>query len=366
MRLSLFCQDICLYPLSPTVNRASMSRIQMHIHFRKSSPFIPRAEDTGLSLRAGLNLQKSMGPVSQWKRRSRWLRIWPSTPEPPRFVFVTHNSGTPSIYVCHRQICTNGCCVLATVSGQSYWTDRGTSHPCTCSDSLISLSGLVQSAQEAWRPRFTVCLVRTCADIDVNIVSAELLQSCPTLCDPMDRIACQAALSMGFFRQESWHEFPCPPSGDLPDPGIKPTSLMSPELAGWLFTIKFSSVSHLCPTLCTPMNHSTPRLPVHQQLLESTQTHVHRVGDATQPSHPLSSPSLPALSLSQHQGLFIWVSSLNQVAKGLEFQLQHQSFQCTPRTDLSLNLLVLSSYCCHIPRVLGNVHSLVVSRVSHG
>lgn len=96
MRLSLFCQDICLYPLSPTVNRASMSRIQMHTHFRKNSPFIPRAGDTGLSLRAGLNLQKLVGPVLQWKSRSRWLRIWPSTPEPPRLVFVTHNSATPT------------------------------------------------------------------------------------------------------------------------------------------------------------------------------------------------------------------------------------------------------------------------------
>ena len=66
----------------------------------------------------------------------------------------------------------------------------------------------------------------------------------------------------------------------------------------------FSSVAQLCPTLYDPMNHSTPGLPVHHQLLESTQTHVHRVGDAIQPSHPLSSPSPPALNLSQHQGLF--------------------------------------------------------------
>ena len=69
------------------------------------------------------------------------------------------------------------------------------------------------------------------------------------------------------------------------------------------------------------MNHSMPRFPIHHQLLESTQTHVHRVGDAIQPSHPLSSPSLPIFNLSQHQGLFKWVSSLHQVAKVLEFQL---------------------------------------------
>ena len=77
------------------------------------------------------------------------------------------------------------------------------------------------------------------------------------------------------------------------------------------------------------MNCSTPGLPVHYQLPEPTQTHVHWVGDAIQPSHPLSSPSPPAPNLSQHQGIFQWVSSSHQVAKALEFQLQHQSFQWT-------------------------------------
>jgi len=95
-----------------------------------------------------------------------------------------------------------------------------------------------------------------------------------------------------------------------------------------------SSVTQSCLTLCDPIECSTPGLPVHHQLLEFTHTHVHWVGDATQPSHPLSSPSPPALNLSQNQGLFQWVSSLHQVAKVLEFQLQHQSFQWTPRTDL--------------------------------
>ena len=93
----------------------------------------------------------------------------------------------------------------------------------------------------------------------------------------------------------------------------------------WHCSVQFSSVPHSCLTLCNPMNHSTPSLPVHHQLLESTQTHVHWVGDAIQPSHPLSSPSPPAFNLSQHQGLFKWVSSSHQVAKVLEFQLQHQS-----------------------------------------
>ena len=75
------------------------------------------------------------------------------------------------------------------------------------------------------------------------------------------------------------------------------------------------------------MNRSMPGLPVHHQLPEFTQTHVHRVGDAIQPSHPLLSPSPPALNLSQHQGLFQLVSSSHQVAKVLELQLQHQSSQ---------------------------------------
>jgi len=77
-------------------------------------------------------------------------------------------------------------------------------------------------------------------------------------------------------------------------------------------SVQFSSVTQSCPTLCDPMNHSMPGLPVHHQLPESTQTHVHWAGDAIQSSHPLSSPSPPALNLSQHQGLFKWVSSSHQ------------------------------------------------------
>ena len=109
----------------------------------------------------------------------------------------------------------------------------------------------------------------------------------------------------------------------------------------WYFLDQFSSVARSCPTLCDPMNRSTPGLPVHHQLLEFTQTHVHWVSDAIQPSHPLSSPfPSPALNLSQHQGLFKWASSSHQVARVSEFQLQHQSFQWTPRTDLLWNGLV--------------------------
>ena len=96
---------------------------------------------------------------------------------------------------------------------------------------------------------------------------------------------------------------------------------------------QFSSVAQSCPTLCDPMDCITPGLPVHHQLPEFTQTHVHWVGDAIQPSHSLLSPFPPAFNLSHHQGLFQWVSSSHQVAKVLEFQLQHQSIQRIFRTD---------------------------------
>ena len=95
-----------------------------------------------------------------------------------------------------------------------------------------------------------------------------------------------------------------------------------------LLSVQFSSVAQSFLTLCNPMNRSTPGLPIHHQLPEFTQTHVHQVGDAIQPSHPLSSPSPPAPNPSQDQGLFQWVNSSHEVAKVLEFQFQHQSFQC--------------------------------------
>ena len=88
------------------------------------------------------------------------------------------------------------------------------------------------------------------------------------------------------------------------------------------------------------MNRSTPGLPDHHQLPEFTQTQVHWVGDAIQPSHSLSSPSPPAPNSSQHQGLFQWVNSLHKLAKALEFQFQHQSCQWTSRTDLLQDGLV--------------------------
>ena len=107
-----------------------------------------------------------------------------------------------------------------------------------------------------------------------------------------------------------------------------------------------------CPTLCDPMECSMPGFPVHHQLPELTQTHIHWVRDAIQPSHPLSSP-YPAFSLSQHQDLFKWVSSSHQVAKVLGFQLQHQSFRWIFRTDF------LRLYWSDLLAVQGTLKSLL-------
>ena len=98
-------------------------------------------------------------------------------------------------------------------------------------------------------------------------------------------------------------------------------------------SVQLSSVAQSCPTLCDSMDCSTAALPVHHQRLDFTQTHVPWVSDAIKPPYPLSSPSPPAFNPSQQQGLFKWVSSSHQVAKVLEFELQHQSFQRTFRTD---------------------------------
>ena len=116
---------------------------------------------------------------------------------------------------------------------------------------------------------------------------------------------------------------------DLPELFLRPFVIYSLPVLGQFskeHSVQFSSVTQSCLTLCDPMDCSTPSFTVYHQGPELSQTHAHWVGDAIQPSHPLSSPSPPALNLSQHQGLFQWVSSSHQVAKVLEFQLQHQSF----------------------------------------
>ena len=171
-------------------------------------------------------------------------------------------------------------------------------------------------------------------------------QSCLTPCNPMDwsppgssvhgilqaRILEWVAISFSRGSSQPRNGLPFPSQGDLPSPGIKhgspalqadslPSEPPGAPLALQFSSVQFISVAQSCPTLCDPMNHSTPGLPVHHQLPEFTQTRVHRVSDAIQPSHPLSSPSPPAPNPSQHQSLFQWVNSSHEVAKVLEFQL---------------------------------------------
>ena len=170
-------------------------------------------------------------------------------------------------------------------------------------------------------------------------------------------IAYKAPLSMGFSKQEYWSGLSSPPPGDLPNPGIEPGSLISLALAGRFFTtsttldlklnaqfscrqilnmfgiLVFSSIQSLSHAWLFATSWTAAHQAYHQ-LLEFTQTHDHWVSDAIQPSHSLLNTSLSAFNLSQHQGLFKWVSTSHQVAKVLEFQLQHQSFQWTARTDL--------------------------------
>ena len=183
-------------------------------------------------------------------------------------------------------------------------------------------------------------------------------KSCPTLfsfATPWT-VAHQAPLFMWFPRREHWSGLPFPSPGESFQP--KDQAYLSfisrcilycwatreaQSHGYWPQTQKFaipsekwnqpSSVTQSCLTLWDPTDCSMPGLPVHHQLLEFTQTHVHWVGDAIQPSYTLSSPSPPTFNLSQHQGLFQWVSSLHHVAKVLEFQFQHQSFQWIFRVD---------------------------------
>ena len=117
--------------------------------------------------------------------------------------------------------------------------------------------------------------------------------------------------------------------------------------------LQFSSVTQSCPTLWDPMNRSTPGLPVQHQLPKYTQTHVHWVGDAIQPSYPLSSPSPPDLNLSQHQGLFKWVSSSHQVAKYWSF-----SFNISPSNEHS-GLISFRMDCLDLLAVQGTLKSLL-------
>ena len=196
-------------------------------------------------------------------------------------------------------------------------------------------------------------------------VHAQSVESCLTLCNPMDCSPPGFSVHWNFqARILEWVTIPfvrgSPPSGIEPTTSAPTGGFFTTEPLGkypsastykrqllifpilyflcllLAFSIKkeiklpnlpFSSVAQSCLTLCSPMDCSTLGFPVHHQLPELAQTHVHQVSDAIQPSHPLSTSSPPAFNLSQHQGLFQGVSSSHQVAKVLEFQHQHQSFQ---------------------------------------
>ena len=177
----------------------------------------------------------------------------------------------------------------------------------TFQQSETSLSSVAQSCS-------TLCDPMDCSmpGLPASAAAAKSLQSCPTLCDPING---------------------SPPGS--PVPGILQARTLEwvamPFSNAWKWKVKGKKTQKPRPSLVSQFNCSvvsdslrphgcsTPGLPVHRQLPESTQTHVHWVGDAIQPSHPLSPPSLPAFNLSQHQGLFKWVGSSNQLAKVLEF-----------------------------------------------
>ena len=167
----------------------------------------------------------------------------------------------------------------------------------------------------------------------------KLLKVCPTLCDPMG----YSPLFMGFGAKTlKWVAVPSIMRSSWPrgQTCVSYFYCISRQvlyhwhhLGSFVILSQFSSVIQSCPTLCNPLDYSTPQFPVHHQLLELAQTHARWVCDVIQRFHPLSSSSPPAFHLSQHQGLFHWVSPSHQVVKVLELQLQHQSFQWIFRTD---------------------------------
>ena len=137
--------------------------------------------------------------------------------------------------------------------------------------------------------------------IFILLVFVKSLSHAQLFCNLMDCSPPGSSLSMGFSRQEYWNGLPFPAPGDLFNSGIKCTCAalqvdsfpLSHQGSPYIASVQFSSVAQSCQTLCDPMNRSTPGLPVHHQLPEFPQTHVHRVGDAIQPSHPLPSPIPP-------------------------------------------------------------------------
>ena len=206
----------------------------------------------------------------------------------------------------------------------------------TCCGLVSSFNSMVFNSMIKWL-KWRTCDQTVC-------VHAKLLSM--QLCETLWTIADQAPLSREFSKQNTGVGCCAHLQGIFPTQGsnlhlllllhwqAESLTLMPTGKPLAYHSVQFSSVAQSYPILCDHMNRSTPGLHVHYQLLEFTQTHTHQVGDAIQPSHPLSSPSPPAPNPSQHQGLFQWVNCSHEVAKILEFQLQHQSFQWTPRTDL--------------------------------
>ena len=175
-------------------------------------------------------------------------------------------------------------------------------------------------------------------------------QSCSTLCDPWT-VGQQAPLSMGILQARILERVAIL-QGIFPTKGSN-SDLLHCRRILYHLSHQFSPVTHLCTTPCDPMDCSTPGLPVHRQLPEFTQTCVHRVGDAIQPSQPLSSPFPPAFNLSQNQGLFHWVSFSHQVAKLLEF-----SFSISPSNEYS-GLISFRRDCLDLLAVQGTLKSLL-------
>ena len=179
-------------------------------------------------------------------------------------------------------------------------------------------------------PDLSFCFHKTRGFSSLRESESEVTQSCLTLCDPMDcrlpgssvhgifQAIVLAWISISFSRSSqprdwTWVSRIVDRCFTIWATREVPFTVALVFISSKVHIVQFSSVTQSCLTLCDPMNHSTLGLPVHHQLLEATQTHVHWVGDAIQPSHLLSSPSPPALNLSQHQGLFQWISSSHQV-----------------------------------------------------
>ena len=162
--------------------------------------------------------------------------------------------------------------------------------------------------------------------MDYTILQARILESVAVpfsrgSSQLRDRTQVSCVFCIGRWTLYHWATWECQQVFNCREPDLLKVATLLISIVVVLFSVQFSPVALSCLTLCDSMNRSTPGLPVHHHLPEFTQTHVHRVHDAIQPSHPRSSPSPPALNPSQHQSLFQWVNSSHEVAKVLEFQL---------------------------------------------